>query len=85
MFQVYAVKQAIHKPLFLIQGPPGTGKTLTASVIAYHLVKQYGGPILICAPSNAAVDLLAERIHRTNLKVNGDSGFWFSLSVRSAN
>lgn len=67
--QVYAVKHAIQRPLSLIQGPPGTGKTVTSATIVYQLVKQNGGPVLVCAPSNTAVDQLTEKIHRTNLKV----------------
>lgn len=67
--QVYAVKHAIQRPLSLIQGPPGTGKTVTSASIVYQLVKINGGPVLVCAPSNTAVDQLTEKIHRTNLKV----------------
>lgn len=59
----------------LIQGPPGTGKTQTvlAIIAALHarlrresqLHPQGAGflpKILVCAPSNAAVDEIAERI-----------------------
>jgi regulator of nonsense transcripts 1 len=67
--QVYAVKHAVQRPLSLIQGPPGTGKTVTSATIVYHLVKQSGGSVLVCAPSNIAVDQLTEKIHRTGLKV----------------
>lgn len=67
--QVYAVKHAIQRPLSLIQGPPGTGKTVTSATIVYQLVKQNGGPVLVCAPSNTAVDQLTEKIHKSSLKV----------------
>ncbi|KAG4065353.1 hypothetical protein HA402_012298 [Bradysia odoriphaga] len=67
--QVYAVKHAIQRPLSLIQGPPGTGKTVTSATIVYQLVQQNGGPVLVCAPSNTAVDQLTEKIHQTDLKV----------------
>ncbi|XP_044736532.1 regulator of nonsense transcripts 1 homolog isoform X1 [Chrysoperla carnea] len=67
--QVYAVKHALQRPLSLIQGPPGTGKTVTSATIVFQLVKQNGGPVLVCAPSNTAVDQLTEKIHRSNLKV----------------
>lgn len=67
--QVYAVKHALQRPLSLIQGPPGTGKTVTSATIVYQLVKQNGGPVLVCAPSNTAVDQLTEKIHCTGLKV----------------
>lgn len=32
-------------------------------------MKQNGGPVLVCAPSNTAVDQLTEKIHKTDLKV----------------
>lgn len=67
--QVYAVRHALQRPLSLIQGPPGTGKTVTSATIVYQLVKQHGGPILVCAPSNTAVDQLTEKIEKTGLKI----------------
>jgi regulator of nonsense transcripts 1 len=67
--QIAAVKMVIQKPLSLIQGPPGTGKTVTSATIIYHLSKLMGGQVLVCAPSNVAVDQLCERVHRTGLKV----------------
>lgn len=67
--QVEAVKSVLQKPLSLIQGPPGTGKTVTSATIVYYLVKQNQGKVLVCAPSNVAVDQLAEKIHSTGLKV----------------
>lgn len=66
--QINAVKSVLQKPLSLIQGPPGTGKTVTSATIIYHLCKISGGPVLVCAPSNVAVDQLCERIHLTGLK-----------------
>lgn len=67
--QINAVKSVLQKPLSLIQGPPGTGKTVTSATVIYHLAKVNGGQVLVCAPSNVAVDQLCERIHRTTLKV----------------
>ncbi|KAI1731651.1 RNA helicase (UPF2 interacting domain) domain-containing protein [Ditylenchus destructor] len=67
--QIAAVKAVLQRPLSLIQGPPGTGKTVTSATLVYHLVKQTGGQVLVCAPSNIAVDQLAEKIHRSGLKV----------------
>jgi regulator of nonsense transcripts 1 len=67
--QVYAVKSVLQKPLSLIQGPPGTGKTVTSASIVYHLAKMNPGQVLVCAPSNVAVDQLSEKIHNTGLKV----------------
>lgn len=67
--QVYAVKTVLQRPLSLIQGPPGTGKTVTSATVVYHLAKQNNGQVLVCAPSNIAVDQLTEKIHKTGLKV----------------
>ncbi|KAK2615206.1 hypothetical protein N8I77_001976 [Diaporthe amygdali] len=67
--QINAIKAVLSQPLSLIQGPPGTGKTVTSATIIYHLAKMNSGQVLVCAPSNVAVDQLCERIHRTGLKV----------------
>ncbi|WRT70767.1 uncharacterized protein IL334_007766 [Kwoniella shivajii] len=67
--QMAAVKAVLQKPLSLIQGPPGTGKTVTSASIVYHLAKMNPGQVLVCAPSNVAVDHLCEKIHQTGLKV----------------
>jgi regulator of nonsense transcripts 1 len=69
--QMDAVKSVLTKPLSLIQGPPGTGKTVTSATIVYHMVKQKKSKnrVLVCAPSNIAVDQLTEKIHKTGIKV----------------
>ena len=67
--QVEAIRSCLQMPLSLIQGPPGTGKTVTSATVIYHLSKLTGNQVLVCAPSNVAVDQLCERIHRTGLKV----------------
>ncbi|WMV43439.1 hypothetical protein MTR67_036824, partial [Solanum verrucosum] len=67
--QVFAIKSVLQKPVNLIQGPPGKGKTVTSAAIVYHMAKQGQGQVLVCAPSNVAVDQLAEKISVTGLKV----------------
>lgn len=68
--QIVAVKSVLESPLSLIQGPPGTGKTVTSASIVYHLSKQSrSAKVLVCAPSNVAVDQLAEKISASGLKV----------------
>jgi ATP-dependent RNA/DNA helicase IGHMBP2 len=52
----------------LIHGPPGTGKT-TAVVELIRQCVQSGERILACAPSNVAVDNLAERLLRAGLRI----------------
>ena len=74
--QLHAVRSAIQKPFSLIQGPPGTGKTVTTATLVYQLVKLGRGPILVCAPSNVAVDHLTEKIHQTGLKVVRIAAKW---------
>jgi superfamily I DNA and/or RNA helicase len=54
--------------LSVIHGPPGTGKTTTIVEIIRSIHKSVN-KILVCAPSNTAVDLLAERINARGLKV----------------
>jgi len=51
-----------------IHGPPGTGKTTTL-VQAIKLTVQQEKQVLVCAPSNAAVDLLSEKLTEQGLKV----------------
>lgn len=52
----------------LIHGPPGTGKT-TAVVEFVRQAVQRGEKVLACAPSNVAVDNLAERLARAGVRV----------------
>ncbi|KRX60317.1 Regulator of nonsense transcripts 1, partial [Trichinella sp. T9] len=67
--QAMAVREVLTRSISLIQGPPGTGKTVTSASIVYHLAKARGTPILVCSPSNVAIDQLAEKISRTGLRV----------------
>lgn len=50
-----------NKPLHVIHGPPGTGKTTTLVHLIESLV-QAGKRVLVCAPSNTAVDHLAGKL-----------------------
>jgi superfamily I DNA and/or RNA helicase len=65
--------EAIHhiisaKDISIIHGPPGTGKTTTlVSAIARLCDIEY--QVLVCAPSNTAVDLLTERISKKGINV----------------
>lgn len=45
----------------IIHGPPGTGKTTTL-VGAIEKTLEWNPQVLVCAPSNAAVDLLVEKL-----------------------
>jgi superfamily I DNA and/or RNA helicase len=51
-----------------IHGPPGTGKTTTLVEAILHTVKNEG-QVLVCAPSNAAIDLLVEKLSDRKLYV----------------
>lgn len=52
----------------LIHGPPGTGKTTTlVESICQTLMKEK--QVLVCAPSNAAIDLLAEKLSNRGVRV----------------
>lgn len=52
----------------IVHGPPGTGKTTTL-VSAIKCLCDIEYQVLVCAPSNTAVDLLTERISKTGLIV----------------
>lgn len=52
----------------VMHGPPGTGKTTTL-VQAIKQLSKTESTILVCAPSNAAVDLLTERLSVQGLNV----------------
>ena len=67
-YQLDAVKKVLTTPLTLIQGPPGTGKTVTSTTLVAHLARQKMGKVLVCAPSNIAVDQLTEKINSTGVK-----------------
>jgi ATP-dependent RNA/DNA helicase IGHMBP2 len=49
-----------------IHGPPGTGKTTTLVQVIKYTIKNEK-QVLVCAPSNAAVDLLVEKLNDQGL------------------
>jgi len=53
--------------LLLIQGPPGTGKTQTITGMIAMLISANVDKILICAPSNAAIDEIITRVSTRGL------------------
>lgn len=50
-----------------IHGPPGTGKTTTLVEAIRHTIRQEK-QVLVCAPSNAAVDLLVDKLSEQGLQ-----------------
>lgn len=52
--------------LSIIHGPPGTGKTTTLVALVAELVKNEKR-VLVCAPSNNAVDLLAMKLDQVSI------------------
>ena len=52
----------------VVHGPPGTGKT-TSLVQAIRLTLQTENQILVCAPTNSAVDLLTEKLVELGIDV----------------
>lgn len=67
--QLQALTKAIEAAdVAFIHGPPGTGKTTTMVQSIVATVKEEK-QVLVCAPSNAAVDLLAEKLSEQGLDV----------------
>ena len=73
--QQLAVRVALTKtaPVVWIQGPPGTGKTGVVIEIIRRAVAS-GQRVLACAPSNAAVDNLVERLAKLNTANEQNAG-----------
>ncbi|WP_046369828.1 AAA domain-containing protein [Flavihumibacter petaseus] len=71
--QAAAAQAALEaKELAILHGPPGTGKTITLVALlkaAFSGHLRAGEQVLVVAPSNAAVDLLSERLSVAGLKV----------------
>ncbi len=68
--QNLAVRQILSaQDVAIVHGPPGTGKTTTLVQAIQALYKAEGGPILVVAPSNAAVDLLSDKLATAGMNV----------------
>ncbi len=55
--------------LAIVHGPPGTGKTTTLVQAIKSMYQKEHNQILVVAPSNAAVDLLSEKLSAEGLNV----------------
>ncbi|HET9485890.1 MAG TPA: AAA domain-containing protein [Chryseosolibacter sp.] len=66
--QQQALRKVIEsRDVAFIHGPPGTGKTTTlVQAIKYTIKKEK--QVLVCAPSNAAVDLLVDKLSEEGLQ-----------------
>ena len=66
--QQAALKKIICSPdVSFIHGPPGTGKTTTLVQAIRQTIKDEK-QVLVCAPSNAAIDLLVEKLSEHGLQ-----------------
>ncbi len=64
-----AIKKTLAcKDVAVIHGPPGTGKTTTL-VQAIRICTQSENQVLVCAPTNTAVDLLTEKLKEIGVNV----------------
>ncbi len=67
--QLHALQQVVSaEDVAIIHGPPGTGKTTTLVASIREVLKQEK-QIMVCAPSNAATDYLAAKLHQVGLRV----------------
>jgi ATP-dependent RNA/DNA helicase IGHMBP2 len=70
VFQKSAVQKIVQATqLAIVHGPPGTGKTTTLVASIIELLKHNNPKILVCAPSNVAVDLLTEKLAEQKVNV----------------
>lgn len=68
--QQHAVNKILSaNELAIVHGPPGTGKTTTLVQGIKALYQQSHQQLLVVAPSNAAVDLLSEKLSDEGLRV----------------
>jgi superfamily I DNA and/or RNA helicase len=68
--QLAAVDKILQaEDLAIVHGPPGTGKTTTLVQAILALLRRDNGQLLVTAPSNAAVDLLSEKLSDLGLNV----------------
>lgn len=67
--QVAVQKIVSANELAIVHGPPGTGKTTTLVQAIKALLKKDRQRLLVVAPSNAAVDLLSEKLSDEGLNV----------------
>ena len=64
-----ALQKILHtSDVAFIHGPPGTGKTTTLAQAILFTTK-IEGQVLVCTPSNAAIDLLVEKLSELGLNV----------------
>ena len=60
---IYKADSMKNNDILLIQGPPGTGKTHTIlGLISLLLKNDMKSKVLVCAPSNAAIDEISARL-----------------------
>ena len=61
-------KIASAQDVAIIHGPPGTGKTTTLVQAIIHTLKKEK-QVLVCAPSNTAIDLITEKLSSNGINV----------------
>ena len=67
--QKTAIKMSLEYFITIIQGPRGTGKNLTVTNIVRLLLKNFKVRLLLCAGSNAVVDVLTIRLDKLGVKI----------------
>ena len=69
-FQKEAITKCYHYKYNLIQGPPGSGKSTVLMVLTYNFLKSKKQihKIIVCAPSNQAVDNISALFQKIGIK-----------------
>ncbi|KAF5282831.1 hypothetical protein FQA39_LY17481 [Lamprigera yunnana] len=86
------VRQKFRFAPYIIFGPPGTGKTITIVEAIQQIIRRSSSDvILVCAPSNAACDMITSKLIENNLskseliRIHSDTRDWSSVPANVKN
>lgn len=72
-YQFQSFYHSLINDITLIRGPPGTGKTKTiCSILRYYLETKSNCKLLVCSPTNIAIDNIILEMKKDYKLLNGD-------------